>query len=240
MAGAARDAAQTSTFDIAGYLGRVNEKVKSADTLAMIQRLQASQSHASLAQIYHQLGESVAEAHYTYQDGLGKRDTAALVRAASLYEATATLSTGEMQGYLASQRVACYQQASSWDTSRVDYRIRLASAYIEQGTQPMQGVSILLGITKQDSTNAEAQLVLGKFGIVSGQYDKAMVRLEKVLYLQPKNDEAYFLLAEAYRAKGDKEKAVALLVKCGQLVKKDRPDLKKRIDQYILTIKSGQ
>ena len=99
----------------------------------------------------------------------------------------------------------------------------------------MQGVSILLDIVHKDSTNIDALLLLGRFGIISGQYDKALARLEKILHLRPQNSEAMLLMAEAYNAQGNKTKAVEMLERCKKTV--TAPEAKKEIEHYIESIK---
>jgi cytochrome c-type biogenesis protein CcmH/NrfG len=106
---------------------------------------------------------------------------------------------------------------------------------MEGGSSPMQGVTILLDIVRKDSTNVDALLMLGRFGIVSGQYDKAISRLEKIIYLQPQNSEAWLLMAEAYNGKGDKSKAIEMLERCKRTV--TNPDAKREIDKYIEGLK---
>jgi tetratricopeptide (TPR) repeat protein len=71
--------------------------------------------------------------------------------------------------------------------------------------------------------------------IQSGQYDKAIQRYETVLKLEPKNTEALYFLAEAYKGKGNKEKAIELLEECKKIVNK--PEFSKDIDEYIKSFK---
>ena len=56
----------------------------------------------------------------------------------------------------------------------------------------------------------KAQKLLGIGGFISGQYDKAIPRLEKVLNKQPNDVEAMIYLADSYAAKGEIDKAVGL------------------------------
>lgn len=79
-------------------------------------------------------------------------------------------------------------------------------------------------------------LALGRLAVVSGQYDKAAARLEKVVQLHPDNAEAYFHLAEAYRALGKKEEAIRALESCKLLV--EDADFRAQIDSYINQIKN--
>ena len=77
--------------------------------------------------------------------------------------------------------------------------------------------------------------MLGRFGLISGQIDKAIARFEKILYLHPQNTEALFMLAQAYDTQGNKQKALELLEKCRKTV--TDPQVKKEIDNVINNIK---
>jgi tetratricopeptide (TPR) repeat protein len=226
-------------FDWDGYLKKVKANITNTDTLALISGWEKDKSEAdlkALIDLYHLRGESVTEAYYTLQLAALKKDAALDVRAGDLFGATAAISNDEaLHQFLSDKAVESYKNAMALD-STTDHRLKLATAYMDQGTTPMMGVGILLDVVAKDSNNADAQLLLGKFGIVSRQYDKAIVRLEKVVSLRPKNYDALFLLAEAYRAKGDKDKAIQLLEKCSRMV--DKPELKKEIEQYIKNIKA--
>jgi tetratricopeptide (TPR) repeat protein len=131
----------------------------------------------------------------------------------------------------------CYQKASDLNPEDLDLKINLASAYMEGGEQVMQGVQILLAIIEKHPDHIPANLILGRYGIVSGQYDKAVARLEKVVKLDPKNSEAFFYLAEAYNALGRKEDAVKTFEQCKKLV--NDPGFSAEIDQYIEKIKNS-
>ena len=71
----------------------------------------------------------------------------------------------------------------------------------------MKGIQKILEVTRRDSLNMYAQLMLGLGGIESGQYDKAIQRLLKVVHYDPGNLEAVLSLGEAYERMGDKASA---------------------------------
>ena len=99
----------------------------------------------------------------------------------------------------------------------------------------MQGVQRLLKITEKDPNNLQANLMLGRLSVTSGQYDKAVARLEKVVAQAPENTEALYFLAEAYKGHGDTEKAIKTFERCKQLV--NDPAFSKEIDNYINSFK---
>lgn len=74
--------------------------------------------------------------------------------------------------------------------------------------ETMKGIQQVLEVVRKDSTNMKAQLVLGIGGYVSGQYDKALYRLHKVVMAEPGNLEAMAFLADTYAALGNKIEAV--------------------------------
>ncbi len=95
-----------------------------------------------------------------------------------------------------------------------DLKIGLGSCYVfgkgrTGGAQEtMKGIQQLLSVVRKDSNNMNAQMMLGVGGYVSGQYDKAISRLQKVIAVQPENIEAIAFLADTYAAKGNKEEAI--------------------------------
>jgi cytochrome c-type biogenesis protein CcmH/NrfG len=95
----------------------------------------------------------------------------------------------------------------------------------------MKGIQLLLSVVKEDSANMKAQLVLGVGGFVSGQYDKAIDRLQKVVTAEPGNMEAIAYLADTYASKGNKIEAV----KWYNVLKKvaNNPAYTKQIEERI-------
>lgn len=134
------------------------------------------------------------------------------------------------------EAIKCYEQLRTLDTANQDYPIRQALCYIDGQGQVMQGVTLLKEVEKKYPDNLEMNLALGRLAVVSGQYDKAAARLEKVVQLHPDNAEAYFHLAEAYRALGKKEEAIKALESCKLLV--EDADFRAQIDSYINQIKN--
>ena len=112
-------------------------------------------------------------------------------------------------------------------------QLALAVAYIEGTGETMQGVQQLLAITRKTPNHVPANLLLGRMSVQSGQWDKAAVRFQTVLDDEPRNVEALLGLADTYRGKGEKEKAVELFEKAKRTV--NNPDFSRDIDAYIQT-----
>jgi tetratricopeptide (TPR) repeat protein len=139
--------------------------------------------------------------------------------------------------YAMEAAISAYKQATEINPENTDYKISLASAIMKLGEEVMQGVQILLGIIENNPDHIPANLILGRYGIVSGQYDKAIQRLEKVVKLDPTNTEAYFYLAEAYNGIGRKQDAIETFEQCKKLV--NDPGFSAEIDNYIQKIKNS-
>lgn len=73
---------------------------------------------------------------------------------------------------------------------------------------PMEGVSRIREVVERDSTNLYAQMLMAKGLLMSGQYDKAISRLQTVNRLETNNLEAIMLLADTFERTGDTKSAV--------------------------------
>ena len=73
--------------------------------------------------------------------------------------------------------------------------------------------------------------MLGLGGMISGQYDKAIDRLLKVVQHQPENVEAMLMLAEAYERQKDKANAVKWYLESKKHI--NNADVVKEIEERI-------
>jgi len=230
-----QQSAPVESLDIEAYLAEV--KGKSAPSVKQgIDAAEKAVDYKGLVDIYKKADKPIAVAYYIVKDA-EKENSVKKYVAAGDFNATLiqTAPDDKAKRFLSANILTCYKKAVELDSANTDNRIRLAGAYLQDGTQPMSGVLMLLDVVKKDSNNVAAQLMLGRFGLISGQIDKAIARFEKVLYLQPQNSEALFSLAEAYNDKGDKQKAIELLERCKKTVKD--PATKKDIEKAIESIK---
>lgn len=95
-------------------------------------------------------------------------------------------------------------------------KVGLGACYLFGGISenPMEGIMKIREVAEKDSTNVYAQLTLAKGALLTGQYDKAIVRVEHVISKQPSNLEAMLLLADLYERTGEKKKAAAWYRRC--------------------------
>ncbi|HXH19920.1 MAG TPA: tetratricopeptide repeat protein [Chitinophagales bacterium] len=164
-------------------------------------------------------------------------DSAWGATAKELYSLAYATDNQPLTQYVLSQVIACYERALELNAENTDAKMSLAMAYLEGQTDPMKGVMLLREITDKDPDNITANLILGKYGIVSGQFDKAVQRLQKVLSVDSLNVDAYLYLAEAYEGMGDKAKAIETLEQCKKIVQDS--GFSQQISNYIEKLKNS-
>lgn len=144
----------------------------------------------------------------------------------------------ELKKWMATQAKELFEQALTINPSNDSSKVGLGSCYLFGGISeaPMQGIQLIREVSERDSTNMYAQFMLGLGGIQSGQFDKAIERLSKVVRNQPKNVEAIITLAEAYERTGDKLSA-AKYYEASKSFFKSEPAILKEINQRISDLK---
>ena len=97
---------------------------------------------------------------------------------------------------------------------------------------PMEGISRIREVLEKDSTNVYAHMMLVRGSLMSGQYDKAISRLQLINRLQSNNLEACLVLADTYEKTNDKSNAVKWYQRSLPLATNEemKADIEKRIE----------
>ena len=143
----------------------------------------------------------------------------------------------EVKTWMAVQAKDLFTKSLELNPSNDSAIVGLGSTYFfgaGGNAPPMEGILKIREVTARDSSNMYAQFMLGYGSLVSGQFDKAVERFEKVIRNEPNNKEAIFLLAEACERSGDRKKA-AYWFGVGRS-KVDNPDVIRAIDEKIKTL----
>ena len=130
----------------------------------------------------------------------------------------------------------CYKKSIDLNPKNIEAKIQLAACYVEDGKDPMKGITLLKELEKTDSTNVKLQLTFAFFSVKSGQIDKAIKRFNKVLEIDPLFIEAYLHLADSYEQQGDKNKTIEMLTKYASLTQDAMA--KQEVLKYIEQLKS--
>src|SRR5690606_38761678 len=100
---------------------------------------------------------------------------------------------------------------------------------------PMQAITTLREVLAQDPDNKLALYNMGMLSIQSGQYDRAVERLERLIEIDQNNTQAHLLLGIAYMNTGKRKKARAEFEKV-KLLDSD-PAVHATADSYLKDLK---
>ncbi|HLK30785.1 MAG TPA: tetratricopeptide repeat protein [Puia sp.] len=144
-----------------------------------------------------------------------------------------------LKSWMANQAKELFQKALQINPNNDSTKIGLGACYIfgsDAGNpqEVMQGIQQILEVSRRDSTNMYAQFMLGLGGAVSGQFDKAIERLTKVVQHQPDNLEAIMKLAEINEQRGDKQEAIKWYEESRKMIAD--PEVIKEIDARIKSL----
>ncbi|OZA53476.1 MAG: hypothetical protein B7X75_09095, partial [Sphingobacteriales bacterium 39-40-5] len=121
-----------------------------------------------------------------------------------------------VQPALVQKAISSYQKADKIKPNTLEVKTGLGIAYVTGTPNPMQGITLLLDVVKQDPKNLKANLNLGLFSMKSGQFDKAVERFKTVIDIVP-SAEAWFYLASSYENMDRKTEAIAAYLKTKEI-----------------------
>lgn len=198
------------------------------------------------AQIYRQIADFYRDsahlllpfAYYTGQAAKLENSEKSLTFAARFFLENARKQEDEgLKKWMASESKELFEKALVLDPNDDSLKVGLGSCYIfgNIAENPMQGIMMIREVAERDPNNMYAQLMLGIGGLMSGQLDRAIERLNIVAAKEPENLEAKIMLAEAYERKGDKQNAI----KWYESVKSQisNPEIIQEVDKRIQTLR---
>ncbi len=126
--------------------------------------------------------------------------------------------TENLKSFCAGRAITAFEHAVSLEPGEVAHKINLALVYTERPPQenPMKGIQQLLELEKVYPENAGVYFHLGRLAMRTGQYARAVERLEKATALDSGRKEAFCVLQEAYEALGETDKAASALARCNR------------------------
>jgi tetratricopeptide (TPR) repeat protein len=118
--------------------------------------------------------------------------------------------------FCADRAAKAFENAVSLSPDHVENQVALASVYTENplADNPMKGILILRELDQKYPNNPLVLVTLAKNAIRTGQYDKAVTRLENAFKVSPSDNSIICLLAQAYEGAGDATKAKIFAQKC--------------------------
>ncbi|MBL7794494.1 MAG: tetratricopeptide repeat protein [Saprospiraceae bacterium] len=112
--------------------------------------------------------------------------------------------------------ITAFENAISIAPENVTHRVNLALCYVESPPQdnPMKGILMLRDLNDKYPDNTAVINQLARLAIKTGQYDRAIERLNEALRLNPDDANANCLMALALEETGKAEEAAKFDLKC--------------------------
>ena len=144
---------------------------------------------------------------------------------------------GSRRQWKALQAKDLYERSLKINPDNDSAKVGLGACFLfgNISSNPLEGIAMIREVIQRDSTNVYAQITLVKGSLLSGQYDKGIDRLLKVVKIQPSNTEAVLMLADLYERTGDKKKAIEWYGKSLQLI--PTPEIQQAIRERIEELK---
>lgn len=142
------------------------------------------------------------------------------------------------QTWLATNAKELFERSLEIDPSNDSAKVSLGACYLfgNISSTPMEGILKIKEVAERDPHNMYAWMMLGLGDIKSGQYDKAIERLNNVVVHEPQNLQAIFNLAETYERKGDYTNAIKWYREAQQLI--GFPEAKMELEKRIQELQS--
>lgn len=147
------------------------------------------------------LAEQVAE--------IEQADSSWSVAGATFFNGLVAAQDTVTRRFCAERAVHAFESAASLNPDKVEHRVNLALVYGEnpRADNPMLAVMMLRELESKHPDNASVYNALGRLALKTGQWERAIQRLEKARSLEPANPNTPCLLARAYEGAGDAAKA---------------------------------
>ena len=226
------------------------KKQLSAEQVVRINTLENSISRGDVKDqqihVYHQLARFWADsvgvfepyAWYSAEAARLENSEKTLTFAARLFlDNLQNDEVAQRRQWKALQAKDLFERSLMINPSNDSAKIGLGACYLfgEISSTPMEGILKIREVVEKDSTNIYGQMMLAKGSLISGQYDKAISRLEAVNNIKSGDLDVLLLLAEVNERMGNKSKAISWYAASLPFVK--QAELKAAIEKRMKDLK---
>jgi tetratricopeptide (TPR) repeat protein len=170
-----------------------------------------------LAGFWYRAENATASGYYAEQiANIERKEEAWSIAGTTYLDAIKQNTAPEVRTWCSAQAVKMFEKATDANPSNINHKINMALCYVENPLQdnPMKGILMLRELDTQVPNQPTVQITLARLAIKTGQFEKAIARLEKAVALNPKNKAAICLLADAYQGIGNAAKEAEFGKKC--------------------------
>lgn len=163
-----------------------------------------------LSGAWFERGKFASAGHYAEQvaEVEGTEEAWAIAGATYAYALTSSGDVALKDACLA-RAERCFENALSLNPQNIEHRINLAICYAEHppAGNPMKGIQSLLSLNQQYPDNVSVMYHLARYGMQTGQFDKAIERLKTAIAIDSTQRRLHCLLEQAYRETGNAQLA---------------------------------
>ena len=125
-------------------------------------------------------------------------------------------AASKIRQFCSTKAVQAFENAIAEEPVNVTHRINLALSYVEEPPKenPMQGILMLRDLAEKNPENPAVLFQLGRLAVMTGQYAKAVERLEQAYAIDQDDKRIICLLAESYGQIGDSVRSDEFAKKC--------------------------
>ncbi len=122
----------------------------------------------------------------------------------------------KVREFCTNRAIAAFESAISINPDNVAHRVNLALTYAENPPEdnPMRGPTMLLELNQSHPDNVLILNSLARLAIKTGQYDRALARLEQSYAQESQNVNTICMLAQVHNALGNGEAAAGFARQC--------------------------
>ncbi len=200
LADAKTHVSPTQAADIAALEEQATVATDSVAKIAALKQLSAYWYRIEQLAAAGVLAEQVA--------GIERSDSAWSVAGGTFFNGLLRAQDPTQRAFCAEHAVKAFENAASLNPSKVEHRVNLALVYSENPPpdNPMRAVLMLRDLETQHPNEATVYNALGRLAIKTGQWQRAIDRLEKSWTLDKNNQNTPCLLAKAYEGAGQMDK----------------------------------
>lgn len=207
-------ASTTLTGENATLFNTLEAQVTSADNTAA-----KASALKQLSAFWYKANEiPVAGGYAEAAATLENADSSWSVAGGTFFTALVAAQDPAIRDFCAKHAVSAFENAASLAPDKVEHRVNLALVWAEnpKPDNPMQAVLMLRDLESKHPDNPSVYNALGRLAIKTGQWQRAVDRLEKSWSLNKNNPNTPCLLARAYEGLGNKTKATEFSALCNK------------------------
>lgn len=155
---------------------------------------------------WYNLGQLPIAGGYAEQVAeIERSDSSWSVAGGTYFNALMQSNDPPLRQYCAGRAVKAFESAASLAPDVVEHRVNLALVWAENPppNNPMQAVLMLRDLETKHPSSPSVYNALGRLAIKTGQWERAIERLEKSWSLEKRNSNTPCLLAKAYEGAGN-------------------------------------